>query len=99
MSSGYELHDLGMDVDEQKIVAKVKETGATIIALSSLLTMTVENIKVVHEALKVAGLRDKVKLIVGGAPLNEELAKELGADAYGVDAVTGVKVIKQLVGK
>ncbi|MHA1885459.1 MAG: B12-binding domain-containing protein, partial [Promethearchaeota archaeon] len=62
LSSGFELHDLGMDIDEQTIVEKVKETGASIVALSSLLTMTVEQIKVVHEALKTAGLRDKVKL-------------------------------------
>jgi dimethylamine corrinoid protein len=98
LSSGFELHDLGMDVDENTIVAKVKETGAKIIALSSLLTMTVEQIKVVDEALKVAGLRDKVKLIVGGAPLNMELAKKLGADDFAEDAVDGVKHIKKLAG-
>jgi len=98
LSSGFELYDLGMDVDENIIVDKVKEIGATIIALSSLLTMTVEQIKVVHEALKTAGLRDKVKLIVGGAPLNMELAKRLGADDFADDAVEGVKHIKQLAG-
>ncbi len=98
LSSGFELHDLGMDVDEQTIVEKVKETGATIVALSSLLTMTVEHIQVVHEALKAAGLRDKVKLIVGGAPLNMELAKKLGADAFEDDAVSGVARIKELAG-
>jgi dimethylamine corrinoid protein len=98
LSSGFELHDLGMDVDENTIVAKVKETGANIIALSSLLTMTVEQIKVVDEALKAAGLRDKVKLIVGGAPLNMELAKKLGADDFAEDAVDGVKHIKKLAG-
>ena len=98
LSSGFELLDLGMDVDENTIVEKVKETGATIIALSSLLTMTVENIKVVHEALKAAGLRDNVKLIVGGAPLNMELAKRLGADDFADDAVDGVKHIKRLAG-
>jgi len=96
LSSGFELHDLGMDVDEKTIVEKVKETGAEIIALSSLLTMTVEQIKVVHEALKEAGVRDNVKLIVGGAPLNMELAKRLGADDFAEDAVDGVKHIKQL---
>lgn len=96
LSSGYELYDLGMDVDENTIVNKVKETGASILALSSLLTMTVEQIRVVHEALKAAGLRDGVKLIVGGAPLNEELAKKLGADDFADDAVEGVKHIKQL---
>lgn len=98
LSSGFELYDLGMDVDENAIVEKVKETGATIIALSSLLTMTVEQIKVVDEALKAAGLRDKVKLIVGGAPLNMDLAKKLGADDFAEDAVDGVKHIKKLAG-
>ncbi|MFX0188265.1 MAG: cobalamin-dependent protein [Candidatus Hodarchaeota archaeon] len=98
LSSGFELHDLGMDVDSETIVNKVKETGAKIVALSSLLTMTVEEIKVVHEALRVAGLRDKVKMIVGGAPLNMELAKKLGADDFADDAVDGVKHIKELAG-
>jgi methylmalonyl-CoA mutase cobalamin-binding domain/chain len=98
LSSGFELHDLGMDVDSETIVNKVKETGATIVALSSLLTMTVEEIKVVHEALQAAGLRDKVKLIVGGAPLNMDLAKKLGADDFADDAVDGVKHIKKLAG-
>ncbi len=99
LSSGFEIHDLGMDVDENTIVEKVKETGASIIALSSLLTMTVEHIKVVHEALIEAGIRDNVKLIVGGAPLNEELAKKLGADDFADDAVDGVRHIKRLAGK
>ena len=96
LSSGFELYDLGMDVSEEVIVEKVKETGAKIIALSSLLTMTVEQIKAVDEALKSAGIRDKVKLIVGGAPLNMELAKKLGADDFAEDAVDGVKHIKKL---
>ena len=98
LSSGFELYDLGMDVDENTIIEKVKETGAQIIALSSLLTMTVEQIKIVHEALQTAGLRDKVKLIVGGAPLNMELAKRLGADDFADDAVDGVRHIKRLSG-
>ena len=98
LSSGFELYDLGMDVDENRIIEKVKETGAKIVALSSLLTMTVEQIKVVHEALQNAGLRDRVKLIVGGAPLNMELAKRLGADDFADDAVDGVKHIKRLAG-
>jgi methylmalonyl-CoA mutase cobalamin-binding domain/chain len=98
LSSGFELYDLGMDVDENTIIEKVRNTGATIIALSSLLTMTVEQIKVVHEALQKAGLRDNVKLIVGGAPLNMELAKKLGADDFADDAVEGVRHIKKLGG-
>ena len=98
LSSGFEIYDLGMDVDENTIVEKVKESGATIIGLSSLLTMTVEQINVVHKALITAGLRDRVKLIVGGAPLNMELAKKLGADDFADDAVEGVKHIKNLAG-
>ncbi|MBY8982664.1 MAG: cobalamin-dependent protein [Candidatus Lokiarchaeota archaeon] len=96
LSAGFEIYDLGMDVDEHKIVEKVKETGAKIIGLSTLLTTTIENIKDVHEALKNAGLRDKVKLIVGGASLNMDLAKKMGADDYAADAVKGVKRIKKL---
>ncbi len=96
LSSGFEIHDLGMDVDKAKIVEEVKNTGASIIALSSLLTMTVEQIKEVDEALKEEGLRDQVNLIVGGAPLNMELAKNLGADDFAEDAVEGVKHIKKL---
>ena len=99
LSNGFEIYDLGMDVDENAIVEKVKETEADIVALSSLLTMTVEQIKVVHEALIAAGLRDSVKLIVGGAPLNMELAKKLGADLFADDAVSGVKIIKEAFGK
>ncbi len=99
LSNGFEIFDLGMDVDEDTIVSKVKETGADIVALSSLLTMTVEQIKVAHEALIAAGLRDSVKLIVGGAPLNMELAKKLGADLFADDAVSGVKIIKEAFGK
>ena len=98
LSSGFEVIDLGMDIDEKVIVDKVKETGATIIALSSLLTMTVESIKTVHEALKAEGIRDTVKLVVGGAPLNMELAKKLGADDFADDAVDGVRHIKRLAG-
>jgi len=98
LSSGFEVIDLGMDIDEKVIVDKVKETGATIVALSSLLTMTVESIKTVHEALIAEGIRDTVKLVVGGAPLNMELAKKLGADDFADDAVDGVKHIKKLAG-
>ncbi|MFX0102569.1 MAG: B12-binding domain-containing protein [Candidatus Hodarchaeota archaeon] len=96
MSKGYVIHDLGMDVEATKIVEKVKETGAQVVALSSLLTMTVEQIQNVHEAFVAAGLRDKVKMIVGGAPLNMELAKKLGADTYADDATGGVKEIEKL---
>jgi methylmalonyl-CoA mutase cobalamin-binding domain/chain len=98
LSSGFEIYDLGTDVDAQVIVEKVEETGATIVGLSSLLTMTLHQITEVHNALKEAGLRDKVRLIVGGAPLNMELSKKLGADDFANDAVEGVKHIKKMAG-
>lgn len=97
LSSGFEIYDLGIDKDANTIVEKAKEIDADIVALSSLLTMTVEEIKRVHQKLKEAGIRDDVKLIVGGAPLNRELAQRLGADDYASDAVEGVKHIKNLV--
>ncbi len=96
ISANFEVHDLGRDVEPEMIIEKVKETGATIVALSSLLSMTLDQIEVVHNALKDAGFRDKVKLIVGGAPLNMELAKRFGADNYADDAIEGVKLIKKL---
>jgi len=98
LSANFEVYDLGRDVDAETIVEKVKETGATVVALSSLLSMTVDQIGVVHKALQKAGLRDKVKLIVGGAPLNLELAKRFGADGYADDAIYGVEEIKKLTG-
>ena len=98
ITGGFEVYDLGKDVDANTIVEKVKETGASIVALSTLLSMTVPQIEVVHEALEVAGLRDKVKLIVGGAPLNMSLAKQFGADDFAEDSIKGVDHIKQLAG-
>ncbi|MFX1276708.1 MAG: cobalamin-dependent protein [Promethearchaeota archaeon] len=96
LSSGFEIHDLGMDVSAEKIAMTVKETGAKIVALSTLLTSTVEQVKVVHDTLKKENLRDDVKLIVGGAALTKDIAKKLGADDFASDAVEGVKNIKKL---
>jgi methylmalonyl-CoA mutase cobalamin-binding domain/chain len=98
MSEGFEVIDLGKDIDAETIIQKVKETGASIIGLSSLLSMTVPQIEVVHEALKKAGLRDKVKLIVGGAPLSMDLAKQFGADDFAEDTIKGINHIKNLAG-
>ena len=99
MSTGFEIIDLGMDVNTEKVIDAVRESKAKVVALSSLLTMTVEEISVVNEALKEAGLRDQVKMIVGGALLNMELAKRLGADDYADDAVDRVRHIKDLIEK
>ena len=95
-SSGFDVIDLGVDCPAEKIVNAVKKSGAMVLALSSLLTMSMEEISVVDKALKDAGLRDQVKIIAGGAPLNLKLARKLGADAYAEDAVSGVKKIIEL---
>lgn len=97
LSSGFEVIDMGMDVEPKDFVAKAKETGAKIIGLSSLLTMTVNQISEVDKVLKEEGMRDKIKIIVGGAPLNIELAKKLGADDFAADAVDGIRHIKALL--
>ena len=85
---GIECIDLGTDVSAEQIVNAVKENDAQIVALSSLLTTTMEYHKDVVDALKDAGLRDKVKVMIGGAPVSEEFAKQVGADGYSPDAAT-----------
>lgn len=97
LSAGFEIIDLGVDTSADEIVQAVKDSGAKVIALSALLTMTMNQISTVDEALREAGLRDNVKIIAGGAPLNLKIAKELGADDYGADAIDGVRRIKALL--
>jgi len=97
-TAGFDVYDLGVDVPPEKFVEKAKEVDADIVALSALLTTTMIEMKNVVDEFKKAGLRDKVKIIVGGAPVTEEYARKIGADAYGKDAVEAVKICKQLVG-
>lgn len=85
---GIECIDLGTDVSSEQVVEAVKESGAQIVALSSLLTTTMEYHKNVVDALKDAELRDSVKVMVGGAPVSEDFAKQVGADGYTPDAAT-----------
>lgn len=89
---GVECIDLGTDVSAEQVVEAVKENKVQIVALSSLLTTTMEYHKNVIDALKAAGLRDSVKVMVGGAPVNEKFAQEIGADAYTDDAATAADV-------
>lgn len=98
-SAGFEVVDLGKDVPTGKFVETVKEQKPEILGLSALMTTTMIKQKEVIEALRKEDIRDRVKVIVGGAPTSEEWAKEIGADAYGADAVDSVKVCKSLVGK
>ena len=97
--AGFEILDLGTDVAPEKIVAVVKESSPDIVALSALLTTTMPNMKATIEALKAAGLRDKVKVMVGGAPVTEAYAQQIGADGFSLNAARAVNVAKDLIGK
>ncbi len=89
---GIECVDLGIDVSAEQVVEAVKESGAKIVALSSLLTTTMEYHKEVIDALVESGLRDSVKVMIGGAPVSQEFADKVGADAYTADAATAADV-------
>jgi 5-methyltetrahydrofolate--homocysteine methyltransferase len=94
---GLEVIDLGVDVSAEKIVEAVKEHNPQIVALSALLTTTMSDQKTVIDALNEAGLRDKVKVMIGGAPVTQSYADEIGADAYTPDAATCAEVAKEFV--
>lgn len=94
---GIECIDLGVDVAPQTIVEAVKESGAKLICLSALLTTTMEGQRDVIEALKAAGIRDSVKVMVGGAPVNQQFADEIGADCYTLDAASAASKAKELL--
>jgi len=95
--NGFEVIDLGVDVSPQKFVEAVKQYNPDIVGMSALLTSTMMNMRKVIETLEKEGLRDKVKVIVGGAPITEEFAKRIGADAYGENAIVAVDICKRLV--
>ncbi|MEM3577890.1 MAG: cobalamin-dependent protein [Candidatus Bathyarchaeia archaeon] len=96
--NGFEVYDLGVDVPEEKFVEKIKETGATIVGLSGFLTLAFESMKRTVEAIEKAGLRDKVKIMIGGGQITEEIRRYVGADAYGKDAMDAVSLAKKWVG-
>ncbi len=89
---GIECVDLGVDADGDKIVAAVKESGAKVVCLSALLTTTMVNQGEIIKALEAAGIRDQVKVMVGGAPVTQKFAEEIGADAYTSDAASAAEV-------
>lgn len=93
-SAGFDVYDLGIDVPKEVFVEKVREVDADIVGMSALVSMTIMYMKEVMEALKAAGLRDKVKIMIGGASATPEFATEIGADAYVRDSVTAVKIAK-----
>jgi 5-methyltetrahydrofolate--homocysteine methyltransferase len=93
---GFQVVDAGVDVDPEKFVSAAKEAGADIIALSALLTTTMPNMKNVIDALKAAGVN--VKVMIGGAPITQGFADEIGADGYAADAASAVDLARDMVG-
>ncbi len=95
--AGFEVIDLGTDVSVDKFVEAVKEHKPNIIGMSALLTTTMVNMPEVVKALEAAGLRDKVKIIIGGAPITQNYADQIGADAYSPDAASAVDSAKSFI--
>jgi 5-methyltetrahydrofolate--homocysteine methyltransferase len=95
--AGFEILDLGVDVSPEKFVEAVAVGQANIIALSALLTTTMPNMKTTIEAIQQAGLRDKVKIIIGGAPVTQAYANQIGADGFSSDASRAVSLVTTLL--
>ena len=96
--NGFEVLDLGIDVPAQKFVDKIKESNAVIVGLSGFLTLAYDSMKQTVEAIDKAGLRGKVKIMIGGGQMSDEVRKYTGADAYGKDAMAGVTLAKKWIG-
>jgi 5-methyltetrahydrofolate--homocysteine methyltransferase len=95
--AGFEVIDLGIDVPPEKFVEAVTEQGAQVVAMSALLTTTMPSMKGVIDALKEAGLEGKIKTVIGGAPVTQRYADEIGADGYARDAASGADKAKELI--
>jgi 5-methyltetrahydrofolate--homocysteine methyltransferase len=95
--AGFEIIDLGTDVAPEKFVEAVREQGAQVLALSALLTTTMPSMKATIEALKTAGIREQVKVMIGGAPITQDYANQIGADGFSPDASRAVATAKSLV--
>ena len=96
--NGFEVYDLGVDVPAKKFVDKIEETRAKIVGLSGFLTLAFDPMKETVAAIEAAGLRDKVKIMIGGGQVDDRIRKYSGADAYGPDAVAAVSLAKEWVG-
>ena len=95
--SGLRIHDLGVDVAPKTFVAEAKKTGANILGMSTLLTSTLPEVRVVLDGLKEVGIRDSVKVIIGGNAVTKQFGEEVGVDAAALDAVEGVEICKRWV--
>ena len=97
--AAFEVIDLGTDVSPERFIEAAKSNNAQIIAMSALLTTTMPNMKVTIEAIKAAGIRDNVKVMIGGAPITQSYADQIGADGFAEDASRAVVKAKSLLGK
>jgi methanogenic corrinoid protein MtbC1 len=96
--NGFEVTDLGIDVPVQKFVDAVKETGSTVVGLSGFLTLAFDSMKETVDAIAKAGLRDTVKIMIGGGQIDDQVKSYTGADAFGKDAMEAVKLAKGWIG-
>lgn len=96
--NGFSVHDLGVDVPPQRFVERIREVKPDIVGLSGLLTIAFDAMKETIEAIEDAGLRDKVKIMIGGSQIDERIREYTGADAYGQDAMAAVSLAKKWVG-
>jgi methanogenic corrinoid protein MtbC1 len=96
--NAFKVHDLGVDIAPQKFVDAIKEVNPEVVALSGLLTLAFDSMKKTVEAITEAGLRDKVKIMIGGGAIDDEVRKYTGADAYGADAMAAVSLAKKWTG-
>jgi 5-methyltetrahydrofolate--homocysteine methyltransferase len=95
--AGFEVIDLGVDVSPEKFINAAREKNATLMALSALLTTTMHSMKAVMEKLKETGMRDNVKVMIGGAPVTQKYADEIGADGYSSNANAAVALARKLL--
>jgi methanogenic corrinoid protein MtbC1 len=98
-NAGFNVVDLGVDVPAERFVESLKETGARALALSCLLNVAIPEMKNIVEALRAAGIRGNVKVVIGGQPIDEKVCEYVGADYYGADAPAGVLICKQIYGQ
>lgn len=97
--AGFEVIDLGVDVEPATFIAKAEEVGADVIGMSALLTTTMQNMKETIDLLNEKGLREKYIVMIGGAPINDSFAEEIGADFYTADAASAAEVAKEVIEK
>ena len=97
-TAGFEMYDLGRDVPLDNFVDKAIEVGASFICMSTLMTTTMDGMRIVIEKLKERGIRDNIKVMIGGSPISQKYANEIGADGYSANAVGAVKLAKKLAG-